>query len=525
MSGKKDNTGLILGVILGIFVFAIIVFLLYYYRDQIFSSNVKLSTTTPATESTTTPATESTTTPATGSTTTPVTGSTTTPATGSTTTPVTGSTTTPVIATPSYIKNRLYSFGKYNPNALTNGINLSRADGLTDEENKLFENIDISTERGTLSDCSTKCSSNTDCSSFVRSNTVNDNDIAECYLKKVPSFKNSDGTGVIISNRTGTPYNTWIKTYSPNNPIKLKNANGEIVTISNNSDTSNTNKKFYVKNPKYGFGMFVSGQYNANNTPSINSILGTNPVVDDNNFVNYRLAQFYEHSNKKPMILSENKWVEAPTPNLCPADQQVIYISKARYGTSDVTTGEDTGYWDNEADGLLVNRVKLNNDVITSGNSAVNKDNATISNIFKNDILGKNNFDSRDFRTIKKDNTDPAPGTYKTFQMWYKCGKRDYTNGLGVNNTRFSDVDISTFTGAVEQCKKKCSETTNCNGFTRPNTVSDDIEATCYLKKIPINDNGSFISNQTDYPYNSWIGANMYPINITDENGTLQTIY
>jgi hypothetical protein len=357
MSGKKDNTKTIAGVILGIFIVSIIIFLIYYYRNQIFSSNAtpsiigSASTPTSPTTQTTAPQTTAQTT---AQTTTQTTAPQTTPQTTTqTTAPQTSVSSDSISSVPKYIKNRLYGFGRYNPDSLTNGINLSKVDRLTEDENKLFADIDIGTVNGTLSYCFDKCSDNDLCRGFTRSNIVNDNDSADCYLKKIPSFKDSDGNSTIISNTINSPYNSWIKTFSNNPTIRLKNANGEIVTITNNSDTSKTNEKFYIKNKKYGFGL----------------------------------------GDKPP----------------------------------------------------------------------------------------------------------------------------------------FNNIDISSFAGMVSQCKKKCSETKDCNGFTRPNNVDDnDDKALCFFKKIPTTSNESmfeFISNQTDKPFNSWIGTNTYPVKIIDENNKLQIVY
>ena len=151
-----------------------------------------------------------------------------------------------------------------------------------------------------------------------------------------------------------------------------------------------------------------------------------------------------------------------------------------------------------------------------------------IADIFKNDIFGKNNFNSTDFSKITNDNTDPADGQYKTIQMWYKCGSKNKINNLGEKNKLFNDIDISTFKGMTEQCKKKCSEINECNGFTRQSNINDNDIADCYLKKIPIINNGgeiSYISNETDKPFNSWIGTTNYPINIIDETNNLKLIY
>jgi hypothetical protein len=102
-----------------------------------------------------------------------------------------------------YVKSSNFSFGGYNSTNLQTG--------LTDTENKVFQNVDIGTiQNANLSDCKTACNNNVNCGAFTRSAALSDDNRGDCYLKK----RFNDSKGNMLSNRYGIPsyaYNSWIK--------------------------------------------------------------------------------------------------------------------------------------------------------------------------------------------------------------------------------------------------------------------------------------------------------------------------
>jgi len=88
-----------------------------------------------------------------------------------------------------------------------------------------------------------------------------------------------------------------------------------------------------------------------------------------------------------------------------------------------------------------------------------------------------------------------------------------YGTGMVANDNTFGNIDLGTWTGTLDQCKVMCSNDTNCNGFARDYTVSNNTIGNCFAKRNLIYDSGADngkIKINRDYTdattkFNQWI--------------------